>query len=231
MQYVVIGIGTFGMKVVQTLTEHAAHVVAIDKDREKVEAVKDKTTMGLVMDSTDETAMRAAGIENVDAAVVALGDAQEEAILTTAILKNLGIYPIVARATNSLYAHVLKLVGADQVLIIEEQMGETIAKKLLAPEIREKIYLTTGHSLAEIEVQKSFVGRTLQELDIRKKFGVNVIAIQRKMTKINGEGKVIHTTELNDLPGPNDKIQEGDVLVLVGSENDIERLALTKEVK
>jgi trk system potassium uptake protein TrkA len=231
MQYVVIGLGTFGMKVIHTLTEHGADVVAIDRDKEKVEQIKDKAGIALVMDSTDETAMRAAGIEDVDAAVIALGDAQEQAILTTAILKGLGVYPIIARATDALYAHVLKLVGADQVIIIEEQMGETLAKRLLAPEIRERIFLTTGHSLAEIEVRKSFVGKTLMELDIRKKYGVNVIAIQRKVTRIDEEGKVIQTTEMNDLPGPGDRIQEDDVLVVVGAEGDIERLALSKERK
>jgi trk system potassium uptake protein TrkA len=231
MQYVVIGLGTFGMKVIHTLTDHGANVVAIDLDKGKLEEIKDKVGIALALDSTDEAAMRAAGIESVDAAVVALGNAQEEAILTTAILKGMGIYPIIARAADSLYAHVLKLVGADQVIIIEEQMGETIAMKLLAPEIREKIFLTTGHSLAELEVRKAFVGKTLMELDIRKKFGVNVIAIQRKVTRIDNDGKVVQSSEMNDLPGPDDRIEEGDVLVIVGSENDIERLALSKEVK
>ena len=107
MQYVVIGLGTFGMKVIHTLTDHGANVVAIDLDKGKLEEIKEKVGIALALDSTDEAAMRAAGIENVDAAVVALGNDQEEAILTTAILKGMGIYPIIARAADSLYAHVL----------------------------------------------------------------------------------------------------------------------------
>jgi trk system potassium uptake protein TrkA len=229
MQYVVIGLGTFGSKIIHTLTEHGADVIAIDRDKEKVETVKDAVAIAMSLDSTDENAMNAAQIDNVDAAVVALGEAQEEAILTTVILKKMGIHPIVARASNALYAHVLKRVGADQVIIIEEQAGEDIAKRLLAPEIHEKVVLTTGHSLAEIEAKKGFVGKTLKELDIRKKYGVNVIAIQKKVTRIDEDGKVVQSVEMNDLPGPDDRIEEGDILVVVGSDSDIEKLALIKE--
>jgi len=230
MQYVVIGLGTFGTKIIHTLSEHGADVIAIDQNKAKVEAVKDIATISLALDSTDEAAMKAAQIEDVDAAVVALGDSQEEAILTTAILKSMGIYPIVARAANSLYAHVLQLVGADQVIIIEEKMGEEVAKKLLAPEIHEKITLTTGHNLVEMQAKKTFIGKTLKELNIRKNYGVNVIAIKKKKTQIDEDGKVVQTVELNDLPSSEDRIEESDVLVVVGSESDIENLALSKEV-
>ncbi|MBN2105625.1 TrkA family potassium uptake protein [bacterium] len=230
MQFLVIGLGTFGRKVALTLLENGAEVVAIDRDKNKVEIVKDKVTIAMVLDSTDEEAMHTARIEDVDAAVVALGNAQEEAILTTAILKRMGIFPIMARAANTLYEHVLKLVGADRVVIIEEQMGEYEAKRLLAPEIREKILLTTGHSLVELEARKEFIGKSLKELDIRNKFGVNVVSIQRKSTNVNDQGKVYESIEVNDLPGPDDTIQKGDILLIVGAEDDIERMAVTKEV-
>jgi len=230
MQFLVIGLGTFGRKVTMTLLENGAEVVAIDRDKNKVEAVKDKVTIAMVLDSTDEEAMHTAHIEDVDAAVVALGNAQEEAILTTAILKRMAIFPIMARAANTLYEHVLKLVGADRVVIIEEQMGEYEAKRLLAPEIREKIVLTTGHSLVELEARKEFIGKSLKELDIRNKYGVNVVSIQRKSTHVNDQGKVYESTEVNDLPGPDDTIQKGDILLIVGEEDDIERMAVTKEV-
>ena len=230
MQIVVIGLGTFGMKVINTLTDNDAKVIAIDKDPGKIDIIKDKVSLALALNSTDELSMKAAQIDDVDAAVVALGDSQEEAILTTVILKGMGIFPIIARAADSLYAKVLKLVGADQVVIIEEQMGENIAKRLLAPKIHEKLVLSTGHNLVEIESPKSFLNRTLKDLDIRNRFGVNVIAIQKKVTKIDDDGKVVHSVEMNDLPGPEDIISEGDVIVVVGTENDIEQLALAKEV-
>lgn len=229
MQYVVIGLGTFGLKVAQTLTDHGEEVIAIDRDRSKVEAIKDKVAMALALDSINEEAMKAAHIDDVDAAVVALGDYQEEAILTTMILKGMGIYPIVARAANALYARVLKRVGADQVIIVEDQMGQEVAKRLLAPEIHEKIVLTTGHSLVELEAIKSFIGKTLKELDIRRRFGVNVIALRKKTSQIDEDGKVIQAVVVNDLPGSEDRVEEGDVLVVVGAEEDIERLALSRK--
>jgi len=229
MQYVVIGLGTFGTKIIHTLVEHGAEVVAIDLDNERIEAVKDTATVALSLNSTDESAMRAAQIKDVDAAVVALGEAQEQAILTTVILKKMGIHPIIARAANSLYAHVLRQVGADRVIIVEEQAGEEVAKKLMAPEIQEKIVLSSGHSLVEIEAREEFIGKSLKGLDIRNRFGVNVIAIKKRVTRIDEDGKVVHSTEMNDLPRADEKIEKGDILMVVGSEGDIEKLALLKE--
>jgi len=229
MQIVVIGLGTFGMKIVQTLSSEGAEVIAIDRDPVKVDAVKDRVAMALVLNSTDEAAMRSAKIETVDAAVVALGNAQEEAILTTVILKEMGIYPVIARAADALYARVLRRIGADQVINIEDQMGDTIAKKLLAPGIHERIHLSTGHSLVELEAPKAFIGKTLMALEIRKRFNVNVIAIQKRVTRIDDAGKVVESSILNDLPGPGDIVEEGSILIVVGAERDIEAMALSPE--
>ncbi len=228
MRYLVIGLGTFGTKIVKTLTDQGAEVIAIDYNREMVESAKDIATIAITLDSTDENAMKAAEVDDVDAAVVALGDAQEEAILTTVILKRMGIHPIIARAANNLYAHVLKQIGADQVIIIEEQAGESVGKRLLAPELHERILLTSGHSLIELEANRQFIGKSLQELDLRRKYGVNVIAIQKKKMEIDDDGKVQQKVVLNDLPGPDDIIEKEDILMVVGSEENVEKLALLK---
>jgi trk system potassium uptake protein TrkA len=230
-QFAVIGLGAFGKKVAFTLSRKGANVIAIDKNRESVEEIKEQVSAALVLDSTDEEAMKAAGIKDVDAAVVALGDNQEEAILITAILKKMGVCKIVARAINQLYAHVLKSVGADNVIVIEEQMGEDLAKRLLSPEIYQHVVLTTGHSLVEIEARAEFIGKSLRQLDFRKMFGVNVIAIQKKIPTIGDEGKVTYTIEVNDIPGPDDRIEKGDVLVVVGADEKIENMSITKKEK
>jgi trk system potassium uptake protein TrkA len=230
-QFAVIGLGAFGKKVAFTLSEKGAHVIAIDKNRESIEEIKERVSAALVLDSTDEDAMKAAGIKDVDAAVVALGDNQEEAILITAILKKLGVSKIVARAINQLYAHVLKSVGADNVIVIEEQMGEDLAKRLLSPEIYQHVVLTTGHSLVEIEARPEFIGKSLRQLDFRRTFGVNVIAIQKKIPTVNDEGKVAYTIEVNDVPGPDDRIEKGDVLVVVGADDNIESMSIAKKEK
>jgi trk system potassium uptake protein TrkA len=225
-QYAVIGLGTFGKKVALTLTEKGADVIVIDRNSVSIEEIKDKVSAALILDSTDEHAMRSIDIQNVDAAIVALGDNQEEAILTTALLKKLGITQIVARAIDAQYADVLKTVGAHKVIIIEEQMGEDIAIRLLSPEIYQHVILTTGHSLIEIAARDEFVGKTLKEIDFRRRYGVNIIAIQKKVPRVNDEGKVYHTIEVNDVPGPDDIIEKDDILVVVGSDANIEKLSI-----
>jgi len=230
-QFAVIGLGAFGKKVAFTLSQKGANVIAIDKNRDSVEEIKEHVSAALVLDSTDEDAMKAAGIKDVDAAVVALGDNQEEAILITAILKKMGVSKIVARAINQLYAHVLKSVGADSVIVIEERMGEDLAKRLLSPEIYQHVVLTTGHSLVEVEARPEFIGKSLRQLDFRRTFGVNIIAIQKKIPSVNDEGKVTYTIEVNDIPGPEDRIEKGDILVVVGADENIERMSIAQKEK
>ncbi len=230
-QYAVIGLGVFGKKVALTLAEKGVAVVVIDKNKDHVEEIKDNVSAALILDCTDERAMKATDIENVDAAVVALGDDQEEAILATAILKKIGVSRVIARAINTLYADVLKMVGADRVIIIEEQMGEEVAKRLLSPDIYQHVVLTTGHSLVEMEAPKEFVGKTLREIDFRKRYGVNVIAIQKKIPKVDEDGKVKYVIEVNDVPGPFDRVAKDDVLVVVGSDDNIEKMTIPEKAK
>jgi len=228
-QYAVIGLGAFGKKVAMTLAEKGADVIVIDKDKESVEEIKDSVSAALILDSTDEQAMQATELGNVDAAVVALGDKQEEAILTTAILKKLGISHVVARAINGQYADILRTVGAHKVIIIEESMGEMVAKRLLSPEVYQHVVLTTGHSLVEIAVRDEFIGKTLEQLDFRRKYGINVIAIQKRIPEVDEEGKVTYTVKVNDVPGPDDRIEKDDVLVIVGADEKIEKMSIPQK--
>jgi trk system potassium uptake protein TrkA len=228
-QYAVIGLGTFGKKVALTLASKGGDVVVIDRDKERIEEIKDQVSAAMIMDSTDEYAMRSAEIGNIDAAVVALGDNQEEAILTTAVLRKLGVPYIIARAINAQYAEVLRTIGAQKVVIIEEQMGETIAKRLLSPEIYQHVVLTTGHSLVEIQARKEFIGKSLKELDFRRSYGVNIIAIQRKIPHVDDDGKVTYTVSVNDIPGPDDIVQKDDILVVVGADKNIEQMSIETE--
>lgn len=228
-QYAIIGLGTFGKKVALTLANKGADIVVIDRDKESIEEIKDQVSAALIMDSTDEHAMRSAEIENIDAAVVALGDNQEEAILTTAVLRKIGVPYIIARAINNQYAEVLRTVGAQKVVIIEEQMGEMIAKRLLSPEIYQHVVLTTGHSLVEIQARKEFIGKSLKELDFRRSYGINIIAIQRKTPNVGEDGKITHTVTVNDIPGPDDIVQKDDILVVVGTDKNIEQMSIETE--
>lgn len=227
-QFAVIGLGSFGKKVAVTLSEKGAEVLAIDKDKDKIEDIKDKVVHAVALDSTSAEELKGVGITDVDTVIVALGEQQEAAILTTVLLKNLGVGEVIARAMNKLYAQILKMVGADRVILIEEQMGEQLAKALVAPQINENIPLASGHLLAEIIPKKEFIGKRLDELHLRSKYGINVVAIQKKIEEINDDGEVVIRTKVNDLPGPNDRIAENDTLLVVGTEDEIEKLVKEK---
>ena len=223
-QFAVIGLGSFGRKVAVTLAEKGAEVMAIDKDLNKVENIKDKVVSAVTLDSTSVDELKSVGITDIDTVVVALGEQQEAAILTTVLLKNLGVGEVIARAMNDLYAQILKMVGADKVILIEEQMAEQLAKALVAPQIIENIPLASGHSLVKIKPRREFIAKKLKDLNFRSRYGINVVAIQKKVEEINDEGETVIRIKVNDLPGPDDKLSEDETLLVVGSEEEIEKL-------
>lgn len=223
--FAVIGLGRFGRAVAQTLTSKGAEVLAVDRDIEIVEEMRDQVTQAVCMDATDENAIRASGLEEVEAAVVAIGEGLEESILATTILKRVGVPRIIARAVSELHGTILESVGATRIIRIEELEGSRLARSLLATDIREAIPLASGHSLAEVYPRPEFLGRSLQEMDLRNRYGVNVVAIMRRVAKLNKEGKETYELEVNDLPRPDDTIQDSDLLVVVGSDENIQKLA------
>jgi trk system potassium uptake protein len=228
-QFAVIGLGRFGFKVAEILADKGAQVIAIDKDPALVEKIKDIVTEAVQLDSTDEEALRESGVEGVDVAVVSIGECVESSILTTAILKNFGIKEIVARASTKLQAQILKEVGATRVVFPEEDMGLRVANSILAPGVLEYIELGADYNLAEIEVKGEFTGRSIKELDIKSKYGVNVIMIMKRIKQeIGKEGKLVEK-EIKELPTPDYVLGSNDILVVVGDSGDIE--ALEKHIK
>jgi len=224
-QFAVIGLGKFGIKVALTLSEKGGQVLVVDEDIRKVEEIKDLVSQAVCLDSTDEDAMRAAGLEDVDAAIVGAGGNIEHSILTTAILKKLGVPHIVARASSDLHAQILERVGATRIINVEEQMGVQVARGIIAPAIQEQFALATGHSLAEVVPRPELIGQSIGKINFRQTYGVNIIAIQKRVPIVTPEGANAFRTEINDLPKPTDVIEEDDVLVVVGSDENIERLA------
>jgi trk system potassium uptake protein TrkA len=224
LQFAVIGMGRFGMAVARTLAQKGAEVLAIDSDPEVVESIKDQVTQAVCLDATNEAAMRAAGLEGVDTAVVAVGESVETSVMATALLSKLGVPRIVARATNELHHLILEEIGAVRVVKIEQEMGEELAKSILAPDLQEKITLTSGHSMAEVIPRPEFVGRSIREIDLRARYGVNLISIQHRRPVVTDQGENRFEVTVNDLPSPDDRIGAHDILVVVGPDEAIERL-------
>jgi len=221
----VIGLGTFGRSLATELTERGAQVIAIDNNKEQIESVKEFVTYAVTLNSMDQNALEGVAIKDVDLAVVCIGDDVEANLLTTLLLKKMGIKKIWARAINNLQREILKTMDIDEIVSIEEQMGKTIARGLISSSISKYIPLSEGHSIAEIKVPDKYIGKTLLQLNPRKLFNVNIVAFKRYLPDITDEGERTFREEYHDVPSPTEKFMEGDVLLVAGSDSNIEKFA------
>lgn len=210
-QFAVIGMGRFGTSVAQSLARLGYEVLAIDANDARIQDVVNKVTHAVAADSTDEEALRALGIRNFDVVVVAIGQDIQASILTTLILKELGVPCIIVKAQNELHGKVLSKIGADKVIFPERDMGLRVAHNLISPNLIDFIELSEDYSIAELQAMPVMVGKNLKQLDIRARFRCNVMAIK------TGD-------KMNIAPNAEDSIREGDVLVIVGRNDDLARL-------
>jgi len=216
-QFAVIGLGRFGWSVAKTLSEKGHQVLAVDKDEELVKEASDFVTEAVQVDSTDEKALKAVGIMNVDVAIVGIGTNLEASVLTTLILKEMGIQHIVARAVTDEHGKVLEKVGATKVVFLERDMGSKIANSLVSPSVLEHIELSPESSIMETVPPKEFIGKSIRELDVRAKHGLNVIAVRQKESSEEGPG------ELNVAPKADYIVKQGDLLIIIGSNEHLDR--------
>ena len=218
-RFAVIGLGGFGRRLATLLTESGAEVLAVDRRRDIIEQVRDDVTLAVCLDCTDEDAVKAQGIDKVDVAVVGIGTAFEDSVLTTAILKQLGVPRVISRATTAIRARILTRIGADDIVNPERESADRWRNRLLAPSIMERIELAEGYSLTQIAAPQSFFGKTLDQLDVRKKYEINVVAIRRTMAETDGEGIRRTRQYIISVPMADTVIEDGDILLLVGSDD------------
>ncbi|PUU88097.1 MULTISPECIES: TrkA family potassium uptake protein [Halanaerobium] len=210
-QFVVVGLGRFGASVAATLAENGHDVLAIDRDPEKVQAISGDVTHAVEVDATDEEALKTLGVRNFDVAVVSIGDNVSANILCTLILKELNLPYVIVKAPDKLHGKVLSKVGADRIVYPERDMGVRIAQNLISSNVLDYIEFAPEYGVIEILASDNMVGRTLKELELRASFDVNVMAIKR------GE-------ELYISPGAEDKIEAGDKLVLMGKNENLDKM-------
>lgn len=212
-QFVVIGIGRFGSAVAETLCKLGHEVLVIDRDDEAVQKISEKVTHAVTADATDENVLKSLGVRNFDVAVIAIGSDIQSSILTTLMLKDMGVGYIVAKAQNELHAKVLLKIGADRIVFPERDMGERVAHNLISSNILEYIELSSEHSIIEYAVPKSWEGKDLRDINMRAKFGVTVVALRN----INDE-------HINISPKADSKIREGDIMIVIGDNDDLKKL-------
>jgi trk system potassium uptake protein TrkA len=213
MKFSIIGLGSFGSNVARTLFERGHEVMAIDKNRDKIEAAKSFSSHAVLMDSADKENLEAVGIREMDVVVVSLGPEMEASILTVLHLHELGIKRIVAKALTEDHAKILDAVGATEVIYPEKDMAIRTALKLTNPNIMECLPLLSGISIQEIAPPEKFIGKSLKELDLRNKYGIQVIAIRELVPE--------RTTYV---PKADFVIKDSDVLIVMGDEKKLEKL-------
>lgn len=221
-RFVVIGLGRFGKKLAIALAMSGADVIAIDKDRDIVEDIRDQVSHAVRLDSTDEEAMRAQGVDKANVAIVGMGErgrAFESAILTVVNLKQMGVPQIYARAANLTAGQVFSAVGATEVIYPEIETAQRWAYRLIAPHIEEKIDFAPGYSLARVKAPASFHNKTVMDLQLRQKYNVNLVAIKRSEDNVKeDEDRVIN------VPMPETPVYAEDILMVAGSDVDLSRL-------
>ncbi|MGA8941178.1 MAG: TrkA family potassium uptake protein [Thermoactinomyces sp.] len=209
--FAVIGLGRFGKSMAITLHEMGYEVLAIDKDAARVQDMAQIVTHAVEADTTDENVLKALGIRNFDVVIVAIGNDIQASIMTTLLLKEVGCKKVVVKAINELHWKVLDKIGADRVVFPERDMGVRVVHSLISPNILDYIELSNDYSIIEIIANDFFSGKTLQELDIRRRFGCNVMAIKKG-------------SSFNIAPSAHDIIHQGDVLVVIGHNENLRKL-------
>ncbi|KPJ84994.1 MAG: hypothetical protein AMS17_15135 [Spirochaetes bacterium DG_61] len=220
-QFAVFGLGVFGVSVAKNLMQEGMEVIVVDNFERNIEAIKNEVTEAAVLDGTKEEALLAIDVGRVDCAIVAIGDDMEASILTALLLKKLGVTKIIARANSQAHRQILSLIGVDEIISPEEEMGMRLARRLSSTHILHHLDVSEEHTIAEVVVADSFVGKTIREMNLRSRFGVNIVGIKKKIPHVTDEGENIFIEKYVDFPSPEDVFEEGDVLVLVGSERAI----------
>lgn len=207
-EFAVIGLGRFGGSILNELCMEGMQVLAIDLDEDKINEYKDIASYSVIADSTDEATLQELGVNNVDHVIVSIGDDIEASILTTVILSELGVKRITVKAKNDYHGKILKKIGADQVVHPERDMGKRIAHNIISNNILDYLELSKEHSIVEVKASKSMIGKTLIDLDIRAKYGCNVVAIKQNH-------------DINVSPMATQEITYDDILIVIGSNKDI----------
>jgi len=222
-QFAIIGLGTFGFKLATSLAEMGCQVLAIDSDRDRVQDIRDLVTEAAVLDATDKAAMGSLDLAELDIVVVCVGQL-EASVLITLYLKEAGVGEIVVKALNSDHVKILQLLGASRIVLPEEEMAARLAGSLVTPNIIDHIPLTPGHSIVEIRAPESFIGKTIGELDVRRKYKVEVVALKKYLTsKLDGK-ESLDESKTRVIPSASEVISIGDALVVIGKNEDIEKI-------
>lgn len=207
--FAVIGMGRFGQSVVEELIKREVDVLVIDIDPERIAKMSKIATHAVTLDTTDIASLKEVGVSSIDHVVVAIGKDLQNSIMTTLLLKDLGVKKVTVKVQNADHAKVVQKLGADEIIQPEQQSGKRLARKIVSNNVLDYIDLNESHSFIIVEATEKIFDSTIINLNVRNRYGINIVAIRR------GEDIVI--------PRPDDVINEKDQLLLVGSNHDLDK--------
>ena len=211
--FCIIGLGSFGQTLAKSLASNGRQVMVIDQNPQRVNAIADLVTSAVIGDPTNENVLKSSGVRNFDCCINCLYENLSDSILVTLMLKELGIPQVVARAGNERHRNVLEKLGADMVVFPEHDMGENLSQLLIRKNAVDYIELHDGYCMAEITIPHSWVGRSLVQLDLRKKLDLSVISVR------HGDGKARYN------PDPDTLFTYGDHVTVVGKRRDVDKIS------
>jgi len=210
---VVIGLGIFGYNIARTLFENGFEIVAIDKNKDIIQKIRDHCTKAVLADGTDQEILDEIGIGEDDIAIISFGEDLAAATLITLHLKQMKVKNIIVKAPNEDHKIILEKVGATDVIIPEKDAGKKLAKSLISPNVIDYIPLSEDYIISEMAPPNSFLGKTIRELGMRAKYSIEVIAVRDVLSD-----------SVHMVPPADFVIKDGEVLVVIGKETDINKI-------
>jgi len=210
---VVVGLGIFGAQLARQLFEKGLEVIAVDKNRDVVQKIRDHSTKAVVADATDKEVLESIGIDEKDTVVISFGEDLSASTLLTLYLREMKIKDIIVKVPNEDYKRILLKVGASEAIIPEREMANKVARSIISPNVLEYLPISEDYTICELAPPTAFIGKSLAELDLRKKYQLQVIAIRDVLSE-----------SLQLVPRASSVIKDSDVLVIIGREEDIQKV-------
>lgn len=224
MQFIIIGLGNFGAALGIRLTSLGHEVIGVDNDMRKIDVIKDKITHAVQLDSTDLQAIKTLPYQNCDVAIVGIGEDFGASILTTALLKQLGVKRLISRAISPLHETVIQAIGVDEIVHPEVDSADRLAKKLEIKGVLDSFFLSEKYNIIEATVPRRYIGSTIGEADFRETYKINILTIIRVKETTDKAGVTHKKKKVIGVVDGNTIFEKNDILVLFGHINDIQRM-------
>ena len=223
MKYIIIGLGGFGASLAEKLTAQGNEVIGIDNKMNKVDSFKEKISHTICMDATDEFTVSGLPLKETDIVIIAIGEDQGANIMTTAIFKNFQVKRLISRAINPLHEKVLMAIGVDEIVHPEEETAERWAKKLCLTNVIDSFQLNDDFSIIEINIPEKYIGQTIKEIQLRRKFNILALTTIKKTEVKSMVGKTHNEDRVQGVASPDTVLEEDDILVIYGANSDLRK--------